>query len=244
MIEQKKSDYFVGLDIGTNSIGYATTATDYSLLKYQQHPMWGVHLFDNANLASERRIFRAGRRRLDRRQQRIQLLRELFSAEISSVDKEFFRRIDSSSIKKEIGVAPYAIFADSNYTDRDFYKKYPTIHHLIAELIDSDSPHDVRLVYLACAWLLAHRGHFFSDIAKENLDEIISFSSVYDNLEKLVEEHGVFFSWKHKNIDYNLIGTILKTSASKTEKSKKIAELLQVKKKPRFFRWKELRNRF
>lgn len=231
MMNQKKSDYFVGLDIGTNSIGYATTAVDYNLLRHQQAPIWGVHLFDNAKLANERRTFRAGRRRLDRRQQRIQLLRELFSAEISAVDPDFFKRIDCSSVKKEAGTVPYAIFADSNYTDCDFYKKYPTIHHLIAELIDSDLPHDVRLVYLACAWLLAHRGHFFSDIAKENLDEIISFSSVYDSFVKLVEEHGIFLSWKHKNLDCSFIGDILKTSASKTDKAKRLAEFLQVKKK-------------
>ena len=62
-----KDNYFVGLDIGTNSVGYAVTDEQYELLKYKQHPMWGVHLFDSAKQASERRAFRTARRRLDRR---------------------------------------------------------------------------------------------------------------------------------------------------------------------------------
>ena len=74
MQNEKKSDYFVGLDIGTNSVGYAATDTNYNLIKYKQHPVWGVHLFESAELAQDRRTHRASRRRLDRRQQRIQLL--------------------------------------------------------------------------------------------------------------------------------------------------------------------------
>ena len=96
MKKQKNLDYFIGFDIGTNSTGYAVSDTNYDLIKYQQHPMWGVHLFETAKLAEERRTHRAARRRLDRRQQRIQLLRELFSVEIGKVDRNFFRRIDSS----------------------------------------------------------------------------------------------------------------------------------------------------
>ena len=183
MKKQKNQDYFVGFDAGTNSVGYAVTGTQYNLIKYQSHPVWGVHLFESAQLAEERRVHRSARRRLDRRQQRIQLLRELFAKEIAEVDQNFYHRIDSSALKKENGTPKYAIFADSDYTDKDFYKQYPTIHHLISDLIDSDKPHDVRLVYLACAWLLAHRGHFFSDVAKEKVDEFTDFSVVYNELE-------------------------------------------------------------
>ena len=96
MQNQKKSNYFIGLDIGTNSVGYAVTQEDYTLVKFQQHPMWGVHLFESANLAQDCRSHRTARRRLDRRQQRTQLLRELFSEAIASIDPYFFHRIDSS----------------------------------------------------------------------------------------------------------------------------------------------------
>ena len=158
-----KGNYFVGLDIGTNSVGYAVTDEQYELLKYKQHPMWGVHLFDSAKQASERRAFRTARRRLDRRPQRIQLLRELFAIEIAKVDKDFFQRIDNSYVKEKDG-SRYAIFADKDYNDKDYYKEYPTIHLLICDLMNSDEVHDIRLVYIACAWLLAHRGHFLRHI--------------------------------------------------------------------------------
>ncbi len=231
MQNSKKVDYFVGLDIGTNSIGYAATDTNYNPLKYQSHPVLGVHLFETAKLAAERRTFRAARRRLDRRQQRIQLLRELFAAEIAKIDPIFFQRIDASSLTKTPDQLPYAIFSDNNYTDKDFYREYPTIHHLIADLIDSEKIHDIRLVYLACAWLLAHRGHFFSTVSKEKIDEITDFSSVYSELTSFIEAHNYNLSWKHLNIDNQSIGEILKSPASRSDRHKQLLELLQVKKK-------------
>lgn len=233
MNKQEKSNYFVGLDIGTNSAGYAVTYENYELVKYRQHPVWGVHLFETAKLAEERRTFRAARRRLDRRQQRIQLLRELFSVEISKVDPKFFQRIDASSQKKDFDEIPYSVFADHNYTDKDFYKQYPTIHHLIADLIDSEKAHDVRLVYIACAWLLAHRGHFFSDVSKERIDEITNFSSVYSELENFIDEHGYNLSWKHLDIDCHRIEEILKSSVSRNDKYKQLTKYLQIKKNNR-----------
>ena len=231
MNKQEKSNYFVGLDIGTNSVGYAATDENYKLIKYHQQPVWGVHLFESAKLAEERRTFRAARRRLDRRQQRIQLLRELFSPEISKTDPKFFQRIDASSLKKNSDEIPYAIFADCGYTDKDFYKQYPTIHHLIADLIDSEKTHDIRLVYIACAWLLAHRGHFFSDVDKDKIDEIIDFSTVYNELENFIENHGYTLSWKHCKCDLHHIGEILKTPSSRSDKHKQLVEYLQVKKR-------------
>ena len=34
-------DYYVGLDCGTNSIGFAVTDTDYNLLQARHKDMWG-----------------------------------------------------------------------------------------------------------------------------------------------------------------------------------------------------------
>lgn len=59
--------YYLGLDIGTDSVGYAATDDRYTLLKYRGEPAWGVTLFDAANQAAERRAYRTTRRRLDRR---------------------------------------------------------------------------------------------------------------------------------------------------------------------------------
>ena len=47
----KETDYYVGLDCGTSSIGFAVTDTDYNLLQARHKDMWGSHLFDEASTA-------------------------------------------------------------------------------------------------------------------------------------------------------------------------------------------------
>ena len=218
MKKREKIDYFVGLDIGTNSIGYAATTEGYKLIKHQQQPIWGVHLFESADQSAERRAFRTARRRLDRRQQRIQLLRELFAPEIKNIDSLFFQRIDHSWVKKSSDDVSFAIFADENFTVKEYYAKYPTIHHLIVALIEQPQEnYDVRLVYLACAWLLAHRGHFLSDIDREHIDELNDFSAVYDELKNLLSEQDISVPWSDEHCE--TIGNILKES-NKSRKDK------------------------
>ena len=63
--------YYVGLDMGTGSVGWAVTDESYQILRRHGKAMWGVRLFESAKTAEERRMFRTGRRRLDRRGWRI-----------------------------------------------------------------------------------------------------------------------------------------------------------------------------
>lgn len=49
-----------------------------SYLRRHGKALWGVRLFESALTAEERRSFRIARRRLDRRNWRIQILQELF----------------------------------------------------------------------------------------------------------------------------------------------------------------------
>lgn len=67
-MKQGKRGYYLGLDIGTDSIGYAVTDEQYHLLRFHGNDVWGSHVFDSASLCDERRGFRSARRRLDRRQ--------------------------------------------------------------------------------------------------------------------------------------------------------------------------------
>ena len=67
-------NYYIGLDIGTNSVGWAVTDRAYNILKRKGKRMWGIRLFESADTAAERRAFRASRRRLQRRKQRIDLM--------------------------------------------------------------------------------------------------------------------------------------------------------------------------
>lgn len=185
-----KKQYYLGLDIGTNSVGYAVTATDYTLMKYRGEPMWGAHLFEEAQVAADRRAFRTARRRLDRRQQRVHLLEELFAPEIGKVDENFFIRRKESRLYKEDTQFGVKLFAGDGITDEEYHRQYPTIHHLISELMNSTQAHDVRLVFIACAWLVANRGHFLFDIASDNISEILDFDEVYKNFCKYFADEG------------------------------------------------------
>ena len=60
-------DYFLGLDMGTGSLGWAVTDDLYQVLRRHGKSLWGVRLFESANTAEERRLHRTARRNLDRR---------------------------------------------------------------------------------------------------------------------------------------------------------------------------------
>lgn len=182
--------YYVGLDIGTNSVGYAVTDTDYKLLKHGGEPMWGSHVFEEGKQAEERRSFRIARRRNNRKKQRVALVSEIFAPEIAKVDERFFiRRKESALFREDVEKEDrYIVFNDDDFTDKEFYQKYPTIHHLIRELMLDKTPHDVRLVYLACVYLVVHRGHFLSEVSKDNIEEILDFQAVYDRFMKVMTD--------------------------------------------------------
>ena len=93
--------YYLGLDIGTNSVGYAVTDDEYNILRFKGKHIWGTHVFDSANHSEERRGFRTARRRLNRKQQRVGLVKELFAEEISKVDNMFFTRLSESALFAE-----------------------------------------------------------------------------------------------------------------------------------------------
>lgn len=222
-------DYFLGLDCGTDSAAYAATDMKYVPLKHKGEPMMGVRTFEAASLSVERRKNRTGRRRLHRRQNRVQLLQELFAPAVSTVDPAFFIRIRESALWREDRTDPQsagAIFADPDFTDKEYYKQYPTIHHLLCELMDSPSSHDVRLVYIACAWLVAHRGHFLSPVKEDNVPEIIDISNTYVALMDW------FDGEKPWDAEAAAFGDILKRKMRVRDKEQAMYALLFAGKKP------------
>ena len=156
-----KKTWYLGLDIGTASIGWAATDTEYKIIRKNKKRLWGVRLFEEATTAEERRSYRSSRRKLERRKWRLNLLEELFASEIEKVDKTFFLRLKESQYHYEDKThkVPYAIFNDKSYTDKDYYKEYPTVYHLRAKLISEENP-DIRKVFLAIHHILKNRGHF------------------------------------------------------------------------------------
>ena len=175
-------DYYLGLDIGTNSLGWAATDTDYNILTVHHKAAWGIHLFDEGKTAEERRLHRCARRRLNRRKQRVTLLRELFSEEVCKVDPSFFERLDSSSLfvedRKE--KQKNSLFNDPDFTDDDYHRRFPTIYHLRKHLMETDEKPDIRLVYLACHHIVKYRGHFL--FGEMEADKVPDFSDAVDSL--------------------------------------------------------------
>lgn len=179
--------YYLGLDIGTNSVGWAVTDPSYRLERFHKKDMWGIRLFEQADTAADRRTKRTNRRRLQRRHQRIQLLQELFAEEMAKVDDTFFLRLNESKLHLEDKSVQekYPLFIEKGYTDIDFYQEYPTIYHLRKDLMGSDQPHDIRLVYLAIHHLLKYRGHFLID---GSLNSAKSFSTVFEQMMRSVQD--------------------------------------------------------
>lgn len=108
--------------------------------------------------------------------------------------------------------------------------EYPTIHHLICELMNNKNPHDVRLIYLACAWLITHRGHFLNNLNVEKLDEIMDISSVYQNFINYFTENGYRRPWGE--IDVSALSEVLKQKTGVTVKNKELQNILLEGKKP------------
>ena len=166
MAERKTYDgWYLGLDMGSSSVGWAATDSAYNVLKKNGKALWGVRLFEEGKTAEERRAFRTARRRTQRRSGRLALLQELFAGAITEKDPGFFQRMkDSAYLPEDKHVQQRnALFNDPGFTDKDYYRAYPTIYHLRRALMEEDGPFDVRLVYLAVHHIIKHRGHFLFD---------------------------------------------------------------------------------
>lgn len=156
--------YYVGLDMGTSSVGWAVTNENYELIRKKGKDLWGVRLFPEAETSADRRTHRVSRRAHNRARAKIGFLKELFADAINQIDPGFYQRLDESKFREEDKTVkqPYALFNDENFSDEDYYQKYPTIFHLISSLIHDEQEFDVRLVFLAVLNIFKHRGHFLN----------------------------------------------------------------------------------
>ncbi len=210
------TEYYIGLDVGTNSSGWAVTDTDYNIKKFKGNAMWGIRLFDESKTAEERRGFRTSRRRLARCRNRLNWLETIFADEISKTDSEFFIRLKESNLHLEDKNVDgkYALFT-GKYTDKDFHKEYPTIYRLRRELIENKSEHDVRLVFLALHHIIKYRGHFlFEDL---NVGELDNFTLVFEDVVQYCLDNYEHIDLTNNNIE--IIEDIIKNrKLSKTAK--------------------------
>ena len=78
--------YNIGLDIGVGSVGWCVTDDNSNILKKGKNHTWGAHIFEEANTAKDRRMYRGAKRRLTRRKERINILQSLL---LEDLEKEY-----------------------------------------------------------------------------------------------------------------------------------------------------------
>lgn len=220
-------EYFLGLDIGTSSLGWAVTDTDYKILRAKGKNLIGVRLFEEGKTAEERRLFRSSRRRTARRKERIKLLQELFAEEISKIDPTFFQRLKESKYyleDKSDKDCPFALFNDEGFTDKEYHEKYPTIYHLRKDLIESDEKKDIRLIYLAVHNIIKNRGHFL--LGDKNIDAVKSFKDAKDSFVKAFAEIGIEIEILNEDRFEN---TLKDSSLNKRDKLKNLNDDIAIK---------------
>lgn len=214
-----KKEYYIGLDMGTNSVGWAVTDTEYNLMRAKGKDLWGVRLFTEAQPAATRRTKRVQRRRVEREKARKAMLRLFFADAIDAVDPGFFQRLDESFLQYEdrsdSNKQMNALFNDGSYTDLDYYNEFPTIFHLRKALLHEDRVFDVRLVYLAILNMFSHRGHFLNTNMSSDDDRENNFDSAWRELIDAFETSQV-----SNNKEINNISALLDTS--------KYAEIKQI----------------
>lgn len=225
-----KIKYYIGVDIGTNSVGWAVIDENGYLLNKGKHHLWGSRLFDQAQTAQNRRNYRSSRRRYNKRKERIRLLQMIMSDMVLEVDSSFFIRLekttfldkeDKKAILKDNYKMNYNLFCDEDYNDKDYFKVYPTIYHLRKKLCESDEKADQRLIYLALHHIVKYRGNFLYEGQELHLEP--------SNKE---EDLKILFNMLSKNNDttYDIsdeqIQFILKTVVENISKTAKVDECM------------------
>ena len=230
MKNRENIKYYIGVDIGTNSVGWAVIDENGNLLKKGKHHLWGSRLFDQAQTAQNRRNYRSSRRRYNKRRQRIGLLRLIMSDMVLEVDPSFFIRLekttfldkeDKKAILKDNYKMNYNLFCDEDYNDKKYFKDYPTIYHLRKKLCESDEKADPRLIYLALHHIVKYRGNFLYEGQELHLEA----SNKEEDLKILFDILG-----KNNDTVYDIseeqIQFILKTVVENISKTAKVDECM------------------
>lgn len=186
-----KKDYTIGLDIGTNSVGWAVIDDEFNVLdinkrvkiikngktrgKKRPTKMWGVRLFEEGDVAADTRLKRGTRRRLKRRHERLRYLQIIFATEMAKVDPNFFYRLTESFLwldDRKVEQTKYSLFRTEK-EEKAYYEQFPTIYHLRRHVMKHEVD-DLRLIYLAMHHILKFRGNFLyqdkDDFNADNID--------------------------------------------------------------------------
>ena len=218
----KQGDYYIGFDIGTNSVGWAVTNEKYELLKFKSHKMWGSRLFSEAETAVDTRMKRSARRRLQRRKYRLLLLENLFAKTINAVDDTFFMRLHESKYHVEDKTNPvkYTLFMDKDYTDVDYYKDFPTIYHLRHHLM-TEGTKDIRLLFLGIHHILKYRGNFLYGKKEFSVD-----GEIKDVVKSTLSELGFAAKVEEEHMLSTIVAILLDRGIVRSDKVKQLGAMI------------------
>ncbi|WP_413476686.1 type II CRISPR RNA-guided endonuclease Cas9 [Latilactobacillus fuchuensis] len=197
--------YNIGLDIGTNSIGWSVVDDQSQLVRIKGKLGYGVRLYDEGQTAEDRRLFRTTRRRLKRRKWRLGLLREMFEPYITPQDATYFLRQKQSNLSpKDLRKQQPQIGLFNDRLDSDFHYQYPTIYHLRYALMTEKRQFDLREIYLAMHHIVKYRGHFLNaapatSFKSGEIDLANDFAALNRIFERVFSESG--FSLSETNLD-------------------------------------------
>lgn len=226
-----QKNYTIGLDIGTNSVGWAVMKDDYTLIRKRMKVLgntdikkikknfWGVRLFDEGETAKETRLKRGTRRRYQRRRNRLTYLQDIFQQPMLAIDENFFQRLDDSFfVPDDKSYDRHPIFG-SLEEEVTYHNTYPTIYHLRKHLADNPEKADLRLVYTALAHIVKYRGHFLieGELNTENTSISETFEQFLDTYNDIFKEQLVG--------DISKVEEILSSKQSRSRKHEQIMAL-------------------
>lgn len=194
----------------------------------------GCKTFESAKTAEERRMFRTGRRRLDRRGWRIEILQEIFAEEISRVDPGFFLRMkeskyypeDKRDIEGNCPELPYTLFVDKTFTDKDFIKVSDNLS-LRKMLMETEDTLDIRLVYLALHHMMKHRGHF---LLSGDISQVTKFKNTFNQFIENIRNEEMDFEIELDESAVQMIEETLKDkNLTRSAKKSKLVKGLNAK---------------
>lgn len=231
--------YSIGLDIGTNSVGWAVITDDYKVPAKKmkvfgntdkhsiKKNLLGALLFDRGETAKATRLKRTARRRYTRRKNRLRYLQEIFEKELAKVDYNFLQRLeDSFLVEEEKRESEYPIFGNIA-AEVAYHETFPTIYHLRKYIADNKEQVDIRLIYLSLAHIIKYRGHFLFD----NLDG--TGGNVQEIFEQLITSYNDLEDITPlENVE---VEAVLTEKTSKSRKLENLLSLYQSEKKTGFF---------
>ncbi|WP_283575956.1 type II CRISPR RNA-guided endonuclease Cas9 [Limosilactobacillus pulli] len=243
--------YHLGLDIGTNSIGWTAIDDHFSLLRVKGKNAIGVRTFKEGETAADRRGFRTARRRLSRRRWRLQFLDDFFAPYLAEVDPNFLARLKQSDISAKDPAKNQEFMGKLLFPDQEATVNgngYPTLIQMRKEmsaekaadfpvfnicqlryaLMNEKRKFDLREIYLAVHHIVKYRGNFLNNTSVDKFKaNQIDFNKSFETLNDLFRQVQPTTSFQIDLTKVDELGKLLlDTKQKKADRQKAAAKLL------------------